>query len=176
MSKTITILLIILAAALVSASAVQAQDQPANPPQTQPPAEQVQPPANPPQTQPAAPKESVLKLKVTYKGAEGAVDETHKIWIFVFDQPEFQNGNVMPINAGSIAANGGVASFTLYQSPVYIVVAYDKPGDYDFTGPPASGCPVGMYTKEPPAPAPIALEPGKDTEVEMEFDDTVRMP
>ena len=170
MPKLISFFVLILVVALVFAPAVKAQDQPANPPQT--PAQDQ--PANPPQT-PAPVKDTVLKLKVTYNGADGAVDETHKILIFVFDQPEIGEGS-MPVAFGTIAENGGVASFTLYATPVYIAVSYDKQGGYDFTGPPASGSPVAIYTKEPPAPAPIALAQGETTEVAMEFDDTARMP
>ena len=175
MPKLICLFVLILAAALVLAPVVQAQDQPTKP--TEPPAQAPpaqEQPANPPQAQAPA-KDTVLKFKVTYKGADGPVDETHKILIFVFDQPEIAGG-VMPVAFGTVSENGGTASFTLYANPVYIAVAYDKPGNYDFTGPPASGSPVALYTKEPPAAAPIALTQGETTEVSMEFDDTGRMP
>ena len=82
----------------------------------------------------------------------------------------------MPIKFESLAENGGTLSMTFTVTPVYVAAVYDKPGGYDFSGPPASGCPITIYTKEPPAPAPIAIDPGKTTEVTVQFDDSIRMP
>ncbi len=137
-------------------------------PAQQPKPDQVQPPA---QSQ-----EGTLKLTVKYNGAEGPVDQTHKLLIFVFDSPNIGTGDTMPIKFETLAENGGTLSMTFTVTPVYVAAVYDKPGGYDFTAPPASGSPATIYTKEPPAPAPIAIEPGKTTEIELQFDDSIRVP
>ena len=128
-------------------------------------------PQTPPQTQ-----EGTMKLTVKYTGADGPVDQTHKLLVFVFDTPDMTSGQVMPIKFETLAENGGTLSMGFTVSPVYVAAIYDKPGGYDFTAPPASGCPVTVYAKDGQGPAPITVEPGKTIEISMEFDDTIRMP
>lgn len=131
--------------------------------------------AQQPKQEQAPPQEGTLKLTVKYTGSEGPVDQTHKLLVFVFDNPNIGPG-AMPIRFETLAENGGSLSMSFTVTPVYVAAVYDKPGGYDFSGPPASGCPITIYMKEPPAPAPIAIEPGKTTEITVEFDDTIKMP
>ncbi|MFB3905345.1 MAG: hypothetical protein ACE15E_17990 [Acidobacteriota bacterium] len=124
----------------------------------------------------AQPQEGTLKLMVKYTGSEGPVDQDHKLLVFVFDTPDMTTGQVMPIRFETLAENGGTVSMGFTVTPVYVAAVYDKLGGYDFSGPPASGCPVTVYAKDGQAPAPIAIDPGKTTEIELQFDDTIRMP
>jgi hypothetical protein len=118
-----------------------------------------------------------LKVKVTYTGA-GTVDEKHKIQVFLFDSPDFVQGNAMPTGMQMTAAKDGSVTFSdISSSPVYVAAVFDPSGGYDGqSGPPPSGSSIGMYTKEPPKPGPIAIEAGKTAEVEVAFDDTAKMP
>jgi hypothetical protein len=118
-----------------------------------------------------------LKLKLSYTGT-GTVDEKHKLYVFLFDSPDFIKGEqIPPIGAQSASAKSETLTFTVTTSPVYIVAAYDIAGSYDGqSGPPPSGSPVAVYSTEPGAPAPIKIEAGKTAEVELAFDDTIKMP
>ncbi len=118
-----------------------------------------------------------LKVKLHYTGA-GTVDDKHKIFVFLFDSPDFVQGNVMPVGAQNAAAKDETVTFSgIEKSPVYVVAAYDPTGGYDGqSGPPPSGSSLGLYTKEPPAPGPIAIDEGKTVQVDLPFDDTAKMP
>jgi len=118
-----------------------------------------------------------LKVKVNYTGS-GTVDEKHKIQVFLFDSPDFVQGNAMPTGMQMIATKNGTVTFSdITGSPVYTAAIYDPTGGYDgASGPPPSGSSAGMYTKEPPKPGPIAIDPGKTVEIDLPFDDTVKLP
>ncbi len=129
------------------------------------------------QAQPSAQnQEGTLKLTVKYAGSEGPVDQTHKLLVFVFDSPNIGTGETMPIRFETLAENGGTLSTAFTVTPVYVAVVYDKPGGYELTGPPASGCPATIYMKDGQGPAPIPIEPGKTTEINLQFDDSIRVP
>jgi hypothetical protein len=132
-------------------------------------------PQNPPEQKKPEPR--ILKVKLAYNGA-GTVDDNHKIVIFLFDSPDFQQGAVMPIGGQSGAAKNATVTFTdVSASPVYAVTVFDPKGEYDGqSGPPPSGSSLGMYTKAPPKPEPITIDPGKTVEIELPFDDTAKMP
>ncbi len=127
--------------------------------------------------QQSAPAGRTLRLKMNYTGA-GTVDEKHKIYIFVFDTPDFMNGDVMPVAFGNTSAKDGVVGVAdLTASPVYVVAAYDPSGDYDgMSGPPPSGASITIYSKMPPTPEPIKIDTGGTAEVEVAFDDSQKMP
>jgi hypothetical protein len=76
------------------------------------------------------------------------------------------------------AAKDGTVTFSdIGSSPVYTAAIYDPKGEYDgASGPPPSGSSAGLYTKEPPKPAPISIDAGKTVEVDLPFDDTIKMP
>lgn len=117
-----------------------------------------------------------LKVKLHYTGA-GTVDDKHKIIVFMFDSPDFAQGNAMPTGMQMAAAKDGTVTFSATASPVYVASVYDPTGGYDGqSGPPPSGSSLGMYTKEPPAPGPIAIEAGKTVEIDVSFDDSQKMP
>jgi hypothetical protein len=117
-----------------------------------------------------------LKVKLNYKGA-GTVDAKHKIFIFVFDTPDFMQGNGMPVASDSATAKDQTVTFSGLTAPVvYVVAAFDPSGTYDgVSGPPPAGSSMGMYSKEPGKPAPVNLESGKTAEIELAFDDSVKM-
>jgi hypothetical protein len=118
-----------------------------------------------------------LKVKVHYTGS-GSVDDKHKIQVFLFDSPDFAQGNGMPVGMQMTASKDGSVTFSdIAKSPAYVAAVYDPTGGYDGqSGPPPSGSSLGMYTKAPPAPGPIAIDEGKTVEVEVSFDDTAKMP
>jgi hypothetical protein len=124
-----------------------------------------------------APTPKTLKIKLNYTGA-GTVDEKHQIIVFLFDTPDFAQGGVMPIGSQLTAAKDGTVTFPdLTVSPVYAAACYDPTGGYDgVSGPPPTGSSMGIYSKEPGAPGPIALEEGKPTEVVLTFDDSFKLP
>ncbi len=118
-----------------------------------------------------------MKLTVHYAGS-GPVDDKHKIVVFMFDSPDFTQGNAMPTGMQMTASKDGTVTFSdIPGSPVYAAAVYDPTGAYDgASGPPPSGSSLGMYTKEPPKPGPIAIDPGKTAEITLGFDDSQKMP
>ncbi len=128
-----------------------------------------------PETKPPASRN--LKVKLNYTGS-GTVDEKHKIILFLFDSPDFVQGGVMPIAGKPATAKDETVAFTdLSTTTVYIAAAYDPKGEYDGeSGPPPSGASMGMYSKTPGKAEPVTLESGKAAQVELAFDDSVKMP
>jgi len=122
-------------------------------------------------------KARTLKVKLHYTGS-GTVDDKHQIHVFLFDSPDFTQGNAMPIGMQSASGKDETVTFSgIDKSPVYVAAVYDPTGGYDGqSGPPPSGSSLGMYTKEPPQPGPITIDEGKTAEVELPFDDTAKMP
>ena len=123
------------------------------------------------------PKTRTLTVKLNYKGA-GTVDEKHKIFVFVFDSPDFVQGGSFPVAAEAATAKDATVSFpSLSTSPVYVATAYDPSGSYDGqSGPPPSGSSMGLYSKAPGKPEPIEIEAGKTVTIDVVFDDTAKMP
>lgn len=117
-----------------------------------------------------------LQVKVHYKGS-GTVDEKHKILVFLFDSPEFGQGNVMAFAVMSTSSKDGTMTFNdVAKSPVYIGTVYEPSGSYaERQGPPPPGSSMGMYSKTPGQPAPVKVEAGKTVNVEVTFDDSVKM-
>jgi hypothetical protein len=122
-------------------------------------------------------KTRTLTVKLNYKGA-GTVDERHRIFVFVFDSPDFIQGGAFPIAAEAAIAKDGTVSFpSLSTSPVYVATAFDPSGAYDGqSGPPPSGTSMGLYSKTPGKPEPIEIEAGKTVSIDLPFDDTAKMP
>src|ERR1700682_2357294 len=117
-----------------------------------------------------------LRAKVHYKGS-GTVDEKHKILVFLFDSPEFGHSNVMPFAVMTTSSKDGTVTFNdVDKSPAYVGAVYDPSGGYaENQGPPPAGSSLGMYSKTPGQPAPVKVEAGKTANVELTFDDTVKM-
>ena len=118
-----------------------------------------------------------LKVNVKYTGS-GTVDDKHKIQVFMFDSPDFTSGQAAPTGMQMISSKDATVTFSdIAGSPVYTAAIYDPKGEYDgASGPPPSGSSAGLYTKEPPKPGPIAIDAGKTVEVDLPFDDTIKMP
>lgn len=122
-------------------------------------------------------KSRTLKLKVHYTGS-GTVDDKHKIQVFLFDSPDFAQGNAMPVGMQMTASKEGTVTFSdVAKSPAYVATVYDPTGGYDGqSGPPPSGSSLGIYSTQPPQPSPITIDEGKTVEVDVTFDDTAKMP
>lgn len=117
-----------------------------------------------------------LNVKLNYTGA-GKVDESHKIFVFLFDSPEFMQGSGMPFASQAATAKDQTVTFSkVANATVYVVAAFDPTGGYDGTsGPPPAGSSITMYSKEAGKPAPLTLEPGKPVQVELAFDDSMKI-
>ena len=125
------------------------------------------------------PATRTLKVKLNYTGTAGTVDQNHKIFVFVFDTPDFmQSQNAMPISSGQAGAKDETVTLAaLASSPVYVVAAFDPKGAYDgMSGPPPSGSSIGLYSKTPMTPEPVKIEAGKTAQIDLPFDDSMKMP
>ena len=123
------------------------------------------------------PADRSIKVKLNYTGS-GKVDASHKIFVFLFDSPDFMQGAVGPFATQSATAKDQTVTVSGISAPVvYVVAAYDPTGAYDgASGPPPSGSSMGIYSKQPGQPAPVKLEPGKAQQIEVAFDDSNKMP
>jgi hypothetical protein len=126
------------------------------------------------QDKPAA--AGTLKVKLSYTGA-GAVDEKHKVFLFLFDTPDFVQGNAMPVGSESATTKNATVTFAgIAKSPVYLVAIYDPAGAYEGMSPPPSGSSIKVYGKTPGQPDAIAVDAGKTTQIDVTFDDSAKMP
>ena len=120
---------------------------------------------------------SKLDVQVSYSGS-GVVDESHKVFVVLWDTPDFAKGDVgtPPIGVEAVTSKSGVAHFdNLQKSPVYVSMVYDPSGKWDAMSPPPSGSSIGLYSTEPGTPAPVKLEPGKAAKVVASFDDSLKI-
>jgi hypothetical protein len=118
-----------------------------------------------------------LQVQVNYTGS-GTVDDTHKIFVALWDSPGFIDGSSgPPVAIKSVTSKSGVVTFTDVQKvPAYVSTAYDPAGNWDGqSGPPPTGASLGMYTKAPPKPEPITIPPGKSAKVALTFDDSKKV-
>jgi hypothetical protein len=116
-----------------------------------------------------------LEVKLTYTGA-GEVDQNHKIWVYLFDNPDIGTGS-MPFQVASVSSQEQVLTLSgIIQSPVYLAAIFDSNGYYDGMSPPASGCPVTLYGIETGAAAPINITEDETTKIDVTFDDSIRIP
>jgi hypothetical protein len=117
-----------------------------------------------------------LRVKVHYRGS-GTVDDKHKVVVFLFDSPDFGRKAVMAFAVMSTDSKDGTVTFNdVAKSPAYIGTVYDpNPGYAERQGPPPPGSSLGMYSKTPGQPAPVKVEAGKTIDVELTFDDSVKM-
>jgi hypothetical protein len=124
------------------------------------------------QAAPAAqPATATLTVTATYTGP-GPVDESHPIWVFVFDTDSIAP-DARPVAWKSISKNG--ASVTLEATgTVYVRTAYAEQAGYDPTAARPTGFPIGMFTKDGKTATAVTVAPG--TKVTVTFDDRVRLP
>jgi hypothetical protein len=115
-----------------------------------------------------------LNVVLNYTGS-GAVDQNHRIWIWLFDTPNISTDSE-PIATGVVSSNGAAYKFVGLPKAVYIAAAYDEKGGYDGTsGPPPSGTPYTIYGGGSGAAAAVPTG-GDDASVTVSFDDTLRIP
>jgi hypothetical protein len=117
-----------------------------------------------------------LEVELSYTGA-GTVDDSHKIYVLVWDTPDFAKGEVPPITMQTVAKKSATAHIeNLQKGTVYVTMVFDSTGTWDAASPPPSGSPVGMYSTEPGKPAPVTLDSGKAMKISATFDDSFKMP
>jgi len=119
---------------------------------------------------------SKLQVHLNYAGA-GTVDEKHKIYVVLWDSPDFvKGGGTMPLAMEAASSKDGVVTFDdIKKTPVYVSAAYDPSGQWDAQSPPPEGSSLGLYSKTPGQPEPVDLKPGKTAKIELVFDDRVKM-
>jgi hypothetical protein len=114
-----------------------------------------------------------VNVTVTYRAKAAKVDDTHGIWVFLFDHPNV-TADSRPLANQVVRKNGGTATFTgVTSAPVYVYVVYDEKGTYDGNaGPPPAGAPIGSYSKDGKTPAPV--KPGAAAKIKVTFTDARR--
>ena len=118
-----------------------------------------------------------LDVQTKYTGS-GTVDESHKVYVALWDTPDFMKGDSgsMPLSIKGVTSKSDVAQFSdISKSPVYISLMYDSSGKWDAASPPPAGASLGIYAKEPGTPARIDLESGKTTKISAELNDSFKM-
>jgi uncharacterized protein (DUF2141 family) len=118
-----------------------------------------------------------LAVAVEYT-AKGSVDQDHKIWIWLFDNPNSDTwADSTPVAIGSLTENGASYKFAGLPKQVYFAMAYDETGGYDGTsGPPPQGTPIAIFGMASTGAAAAVDTGGDDTAVKTTFDDSMRMP
>ncbi len=122
-------------------------------------------------------KRSKLEVQVSYTGS-GAVDESHKVYVVLWDNPDFIKAETgpPPIDLKGVSSKSAAVQFDdVQKSPVYVSMVYDPSGKWDAASHPPAGSSLGVYAKEPGTPAPVPLEPGKTARISATFDDSFKM-
>jgi hypothetical protein len=120
---------------------------------------------------------SKLVVQVSYTGS-GIVDESHKVYVVLWDTPDFVKGDAssQPITLKGVNSKSAAVQFDdVQKNPVYISMVYDPTGKWEGTTAPPTGASLGLFQKEPGIPAPIKLEPDKTTKISAAFDDSFKM-
>ena len=117
-----------------------------------------------------------LQVQIHYTGS-GTVDETHKIFVALWDSPGFTDDSVPPVALKSTSSKDGMVTFSdIQKTPAYVSAAYDPAGQWDAQSAPPKGSSLGMYSKAPPKPEPINLTPTRASKVTITFDDSNKVP
>ena len=115
-----------------------------------------------------------LKVTVNYTG-NGEVSATNAVFVSVWTSPPVGD-TAAPLALEVVQENGATVTFeNLTASPVYLVAFYDTQGD----GMVASGMPFGGYGEAADGygtPSAIVVGDSQTVEVELSFDDTLRIP
>jgi hypothetical protein len=133
--------------------------------------------ASPAAGQEQAAQSGRLAVAVEYT-AKGSVDQDHKIWIWLFDNPNSDTwADSTPVAIGSLTENGASYKFAGLPKQVYFAMGYDETGGYDGTsGPPPQGTPIAIYGIASTGAAAAVDTGGDETAVNTTFDDSMRMP
>jgi hypothetical protein len=118
-----------------------------------------------------------LAISVEYTG-KGTVDTEHRLWIWVFDNPDSSTWpDSTPLAVAMLTENGATYKFSGLPKQVYFGAAYDEAGGYDGTaGPPPAGTPISVYGMAEGGMAKAVDTGGDDAVVKATFDDSFRMP
>ncbi len=122
-------------------------------------------------------KSANLEVQVSYTGS-GTVDKTHKVYVVLWDNPNFvtEEAGAPPIGLQGVSSKSAAVQFDDVQTnPVYVSMVYDPSGQWDAASPPPSGSSLGVYATERGDPAPVKLEAGKTTKISASFDDSFKM-
>ena len=115
-----------------------------------------------------------IQVEIAYTGS-GAVDASHKIYVALWDSPNFEGGP--PAEVQSLSSKTGTVTFkNVLTTPAYVSTAYEPTGRWDAQSPPPSGSSQGVYGTKPMKPDPINVEPGKTAKVKVTFDDSNKVP
>jgi hypothetical protein len=116
-----------------------------------------------------------IQVQLHYTGS-GTVDATHKIFVALWDSADFNSAP--PTAVQSTASKNGTVTFSdVKKAPAYVSAAYDPTGHWDgASGPPPTGASLGVYSKTPPKPDPIAIVPGKVARITLSFNDSRKVP
>jgi len=119
---------------------------------------------------------SKLQVHVSYSG-KGTIDEKHKIYVALWDSPDFvKSDSMVPFAVQPVSSKDTVVTFEdVQKTPVYVSAAYDPNGQWDAQSPPPDGSSLGLYSKTPGKPEPVGLKPGETVKIELAFDDSVKM-
>src|SRR4051794_13637054 len=124
-----------------------------------------------------APKGGELQVHTTYTGS-GTVDGKHKLYVVLWDTPEFTNNETAnPIAIQPLLSKDGTVKFeNVAKTPVYVSIAYDPTGKWEARTVPPAGTSLGLYAKVPGTPAPVEMVPGKITKISATLDDSFKAP
>jgi hypothetical protein len=115
-----------------------------------------------------------IQVDINYTGS-GTVDANHRVYVALWDSSDMSSGP--PVAVLSVNSKKGAVTFSDVQRvPAYVSAAFDPTGVWDAQSPPPSGASLGMYSKNPPSPAPIDVAPGKMVKVAVTFDDSAKVP
>jgi hypothetical protein len=121
-----------------------------------------------------AQEQNGVSVTVQYKG-KGAVDASHRLWVWLFDNPNI-GPDSFPIGEQSTDKNGGTVTFPAVSvKEVYVAVAYDEGGGFAGQAPPPPGSPIALYGQTGPDVKPQPVTPGANGKVTVIFTDAVRM-
>ena len=123
-------------------------------------------------------KSRTLTVHLNYTGA-GTVDQSHKIFVVLWDSPAFvEPGNEdRPVDTQTATAKDGTVTFTnIEKVPAYVSAAYDPNGKWDAMSAPPEGSSLGMYGAEGGKPGPIDIKPAQTASIVLTFDDSFKMP
>jgi hypothetical protein len=131
-----------------------------------------------PLPQQAQEKGGAIRVQLDYTGT-GTVDASHKIFVALWDSPDFAqpNSHVIPVAVESTTSKTGTVTFSdVKKTPAYVSCAFDTTGKWDGqSGPPPAGASLGMASTNPPTPEAIDVSSGKTAKVKITFNDSVKM-